>query len=62
LYTAGFIQFQLFYDHYEAHFMGLGPSGSLGTKFFPLDLYVHIHIDFTGKKVYLDDFKVMSVG
>jgi hypothetical protein len=23
---------------------------------------VHIHIDFTGKKVYLDDFKVMSVG
>ncbi|KDR17152.1 hypothetical protein L798_08412 [Zootermopsis nevadensis] len=42
--------------------MGLGPSGSLSTRFFPLDLYVHFHIDFTSKKVYLDDFKVMSVG
>jgi hypothetical protein len=57
-----FMQFQLFYDHYHAQFMGLGPSGSLSTKFFPLDLYVHFHIDFTNKKVHLDDFKVMSVG
>ncbi|GFG38734.1 hypothetical protein Cfor_07040 [Coptotermes formosanus] len=60
--TLGFEHIDLLYDHYEAHFMGLGPSGSLSTKFFPLDLYVHIHIDFTGKKVYLDDFKVTSVG
>ncbi|XP_023711866.1 uncharacterized protein LOC111866815 isoform X2 [Cryptotermes secundus] len=60
--TLGFEHIDLFYDHYHAHFMGLGPSGSLSTKFFPLDLYVHFHIDFTNKKVYLDDFRVMSVG
>ncbi|XP_069676255.1 uncharacterized protein [Periplaneta americana] len=60
--TLGFEHVDLAYGFYKAHLMGLGPTGTINTKFFPLDLYVHIHIDFTGREVHLDEFKVMSVG
>ncbi|PSN47733.1 hypothetical protein C0J52_04600 [Blattella germanica] len=60
--TLGFENVNLFYEYYKAHFMGIGPTGKFGTKLYPLDLYVHCHIDFTGRRVYLDEFKVMKVG
>ncbi|KAJ9597518.1 hypothetical protein L9F63_011615, partial [Diploptera punctata] len=60
--TMGFEHIELYYDRYKAHFMQLGPSGSFSTKFHPLDLYVHCHINFTGRRVFLDEFKVMKVG
>ncbi|XP_067013731.2 uncharacterized protein [Anabrus simplex] len=60
--NIGFEDINLYYKRYRADFMGLGPTGTINTELYPLELHVHFHVDFGQKKVYLDEFKVENVG
>lgn len=53
---------QLHYDYYKAELIGLGPSGQLSTILRPIRLHIHPIVDFTSRKVYLEDFKIEDVG